>query len=78
MTMKAIISFGAAACLAASFAAPAAELPSKNAKPAALAEKMEKCEIGGEPGFRVGHGDTCLRVSGYVSAQVAAGNLKSH
>jgi Tfp pilus assembly protein FimV len=78
MAMKSFIAFVVAAGSVAAVSAPAAELPSKNAKPAAPTANMEKCEINGEPGFRVGRGDTCLRISGYVSGQVSGGNIKPH
>ena len=55
----------------------AAELPTKLAKPKPAA-KAEKCEIDGQPGFRVAGSDTCLRISGYVSAGVAAKAANSH
>jgi hypothetical protein len=53
------------------FAASAAELPSRNAKPA-TPEKMQTCDIDGQPGFKLPGGETCMRISGYVSAGVTA------
>ena len=54
--------------------ARAAELPSRDAKPPAA--KAKGCEIAGKPGFLAADGQTCIRVSGYVSGQVSGGNLK--
>jgi len=54
--------------------AHAAELPMRQAKSQAPAAKS--CEINGKPGFLASDGQTCIRLSGYVSGQVAAGNLK--
>jgi hypothetical protein len=53
--------------------ASAAELPSRDAKPA---PKARRCEIGGQPGFLAADGQTCVRISGYVSGQFSGGNLK--
>jgi len=61
------------ALLAAS-AASAAELPSRDAKPPTA--KAKSCEIAGKPGFLTADGQTCIRISGYVSGQVTGGNLK--
>ena len=52
----------------------AAELPSRAAK-AKPAEKLRTCEIAGEQGVLLANG-TCVRVSGYVSSGVEAGNVK--
>ena len=54
--------------------AAAAELPTRQAKPATTPAKP--CEINGKPGVLTADGQTCIRLSGYVSGQVAAGNLK--
>ena len=55
-------------------AAHAAELPSRDAKPPA--QKAKRCEIAGHPGFIAADGQTCIRISGFVSGQVSGGNLK--
>jgi hypothetical protein len=58
--------------MAATFgAAHAAELPSRDAKPPA--QKAKRCEIAGQPGILTADGQTCVRVSGYVSSQATAG-----
>jgi hypothetical protein len=54
--------------------AQAAELPTRQAKAQAPAAKA--CQINGKPGFLAGDGQTCIRLSGYISGQVSAGNLK--
>ena len=54
--------------------AGAAELPSRSAK-AKPEDKAQTCEIGGAQGLLLANG-TCVRVSGYVSSGVEAGNLK--
>jgi hypothetical protein len=62
-------------CLAAFVsAASAAELPSRDAKPPA--QKAKRCEIGGQPGVLTADGQTCIRVSGYISSQFTGGSLK--
>ena len=62
----------AVAALFALQAATAAELPSRQAQPAA-AEK--KCRVGGYEGVILPGSETCIRVSGYVSAQTSFGTL---
>ncbi len=52
----------------------AAELPSRDTKPPAA--KAKHCEIAGQPGILAADGQTCIRVSGYVSTQATVGNLK--
>jgi hypothetical protein len=62
-------------CFAASLGtAGAAELPSRDAKPPA--QKARRCEIAGRPGYLAADGQTCIRISGFVSGQVSGGNLK--
>ncbi len=57
------------------FASPAlsAELPSRNQAPP---QPARTCEIDGKPGYKPSGSDICLRIGGYVSGQVSAGNLK--
>jgi hypothetical protein len=54
--------------------ARAAELPSRNAKPAE-ANKARACTVDGQAGVLLPGSQTCVRVSGSVSAQVTAGSL---
>ena len=66
------------ACLAAltfAGAAAAAELPSRAEKAKPAAGKAQECEIDGERGMAL-PGGGCVRVGGYVSVGVGAGNVK--
>jgi hypothetical protein len=63
----------AAAVVSAPTGAGAAELPSRNAPPSAA--KAETCSVDGAPGVRLPGGQTCLRISGSVSAGASAGSL---
>jgi hypothetical protein len=54
-------------------AAQAADLPTKKAAPAA--EYVKICNVDGNAGFVIPGSDTCLKISGYVTAQIEAGNL---
>jgi hypothetical protein len=58
-----------------SFGAVAAELPSRSATTKPPETKARECFIGGERGFET-PGGGCVRISGYVSSQVTAGNVK--
>jgi hypothetical protein len=51
----------------------AADLPNKAAAPAA--DYVKVCRTGGVAGFVIPGSDTCLRISGYVSAGIAVGGL---
>ena len=62
----------AAASLLALHSATAAELPSRHAQPAAAAKK---CQINGQEGVIVPGSATCVRLSGYVSAQTTFGSV---
>ena len=62
-----------AALLAASVDARGAELPSREAK--APTAKAKTCTVNGVPGVVMPGSDICLRLSGSVSASVAAGTL---
>jgi hypothetical protein len=59
------------AALGVAASAAAAELPSRKPKPP---EAVKTCEIGGKPGYLLPGGDVCLRLSGYVSAQISGGS----
>ena len=60
--------------ICAPMGARAAELPSRNAKPAET-DKAKACTIDGQAGVLLPGSQTCVRVSGSVSAQVTAGSL---
>ena len=62
----------AVAALLALQAATAAELPSRQAQPAPAAKK---CQIDGQEGVVLPGAETCMRVSGYVSAQTTFGTV---
>ena len=72
--MKLAIALLIASAVAASAAAGAraAELPSRNAPPAA---KAETSSIDGVPGVVLPGSGVCVKISGSVSAQVSAGSL---
>ena len=73
MTLIKSILLGSAAGIVAVAAAQAADLPTKKAAPA---EYVKICNVGGMAGFILPGSDTCFKISGYVTAQVEAGNLK--
>jgi hypothetical protein len=60
------------AALLALQTATAAELPSRQTQPAPTAKK---CRINGLEGILLPSSETCVRVSGSVNAQAAAGTL---
>ncbi|WP_210254975.1 porin [Methylocapsa sp. S129] len=62
-----------AACIVGAAASHAADLPTRKSAPA---EYVKICNVGGMAGFVIPGSDTCLKIGGYVSAQVEAGNLK--
>src|ERR1700689_4816216 len=53
-------------------AAHAADLPTLKAAPIAY---VMTCNVGGMAGFVIPGSDTCLRISGYVNLEIAAGNV---
>ena len=71
MTLMKSILLGSAAGIVAVAGAQAADLPTKKAAPA---EYVKICNVGGMAGFIIPGSDTCLKISGYVTAQVEAGN----
>ena len=60
------------AALLALQTATAAELPSRQAQPAPAAKK---CRIDGQAGVVLPGAETCMRISGSVSAEAAFGTL---
>jgi Porin subfamily len=73
MTLMKSILLGSAAGIVAVAGAQAADLPTKKAAPA---EYVKICNVGGMAGFIIPGSDTCLKIGGYVTAQVEAGNLE--
>jgi hypothetical protein len=71
--------FGAAlliVCALTASAALAAELPTRAAPPSAEASaKARTCMIDGEKGILLPGSETCMRITGSVSAQVSVGTL---
>jgi hypothetical protein len=73
MTLMKSLLLGSAATLVVVAGAQAADLPTKKGAPAA--EYVKICKIDGMAGFVIPGSDTCLKISGYVTAQIEAGNL---
>ncbi len=61
-----------AAGLAAVGGAAAADLPNRKSAPV---EAVKVCNVAGITGWTLPGTDTCVRLSGYVSAQFTAGNI---
>ena len=74
MTLMKGLLLGSAASLMVVASAQAADLPTKKGAPAA--EYVRICQIGAIAGFIIPGSDTCLKISGYVNAQIAMGNVK--
>jgi hypothetical protein len=64
---------GSAAALAAVAGAQAADLPTRKGAPAA--DYVKICQVDGMAGFVIPGSDTCLKITGTLTAQVEAGNL---
>ena len=73
MTLTKSLLLGSAATLVVVAGAQAADLPTKKGAPAA--EYVKVCKVGDIAGFIIPGSDTCLKISGYVNAQVAMGNV---
>jgi hypothetical protein len=73
MTHAKILLLASTAALVVVAGAQAADLPTKKGAPAA--EYVKVCKVGDIAGFIIPGADTCLRISGYVNAQIAAGNV---
>jgi opacity protein-like surface antigen len=70
--MKSLL-LGSAAALVVVAGAQAADLPTKKGAP--VAEYVKVCKIDGMAGFVIPGSDTCLKITGYMTAQFEAGNL---
>ena len=79
MTLIKSLMLGSAAGIVAIASAQAADLPTKKGAPAAQYVKICTITAGGAPitGFVLPGSDTCLRISGYITGQFEAGNLKN-
>jgi len=77
MTVERCFAFALAVALLGAIAGQAAELPAQNAqsKKPKQAEPVRHCDIAGSPGILAANG-VCVRMSGYISSGVSAGQLK--
>jgi len=65
---------GSAAGIVAVASAQAADLPTKKAAPV---EYVRVCNVGGITGWTLPGSDTCVKFSGYITAQFTGGNLNT-
>jgi len=79
MTLIKSLMLGSAAGIVAIASAQAADLPTKKGAPAAQYVKICTITANGAPitGFILPGSDTCLRISGYITAQIEGGNLNT-
>ena len=74
MTLIKSMLLGSAAAIVAVAAAQAADLPTRKAAPV---EYVQICNVGGITGWTLPGSDTCVKFSGYLTAQFEGGNLTS-
>jgi len=74
MTLIKSILLGSAAGIVAVASAQAADLPTRKAAPV---EYVRVCNVGGITGWTLPGSDTCVKFSGYVTAQIEGGNLNT-
>jgi hypothetical protein len=72
MTLMKSILLGSAAGIVAIATAQAADLPTRKAAPV---EYVRVCNVGGITGWTLPGSDTCVKFSGYITAQFEGGNL---
>ena len=72
MTLIKSLLLGSAAGIVAVASAQAADLPTKKAAPV---EYVRICNVGGITGWTLPGSDTCVKFSGYMTAQFEGGNL---
>jgi hypothetical protein len=65
---------GSAATIVAVASAGAADLPTKKAAPV---EYVRVCNVGGITGWTLPGSDTCVKFSGYITAQFVGGNIST-
>jgi hypothetical protein len=77
MTVGRCLAFALVTAFLGAIAGQAAELPVQNAqsKKPKTAEPVRHCDIAGSPGILAANG-VCVRMSGYISSGVSAGQLK--
>ncbi len=74
MTLIKGILLGSAAGIVAVASAQAADLPTRKAAPV---EYVKICNVGGITGWTLPGSDTCVKFSGYITAQFTGGNLET-
>ncbi|HEY3622588.1 MAG TPA: porin [Roseiarcus sp.] len=74
MTLIKSLLLGSAAGIVAVASAQAADLPTRKAAPV---EYVRVCNVGGITGWTLPGSDTCLKVSGYVTAHFIGGNINN-
>ena len=74
MTLIKSLLLGSAAGIVAVASAQAADLPTRKAAPV---EYVRVCNVGGITGWTLPGSDTCVKFSGYITAQFTGGNLKT-
>ncbi len=75
MSLIKSILLGSAAGIVAVASAQAADLPTKKAAP--VAQYVKICNVGGITGWTLPGSDTCVKLSGYMTAQFTGGNLST-
>ena len=80
MTLIKSLLLGSAAGVVAVSAAQAADLPTRKCPVAAEYVRVCSITVAGAPvvGFVLPGSDTCLKISGYVTAQIEGGNLNNN
>ena len=74
MTLIKSLLLGSAAGIVAVASAQAADLPTRKAAPV---EYVRVCNVGGITGWTLPGSDTCVKFSGYITAQFTGGNLNT-
>ena len=74
MTLIKSLLLGSAAGIVAVATAQAADLPTRKAAPV---EYVRVCNVGGITGWTLPGSDTCVKLSGYITAQFEGGNLNT-
>ncbi len=74
MTLMKSLLLGSAAGIVAVATAQAADLPTRKAAPV---EYVRVCNVGGITGWTLPGSDTCMKLSGFVTAQFVAGTLNT-
>ena len=75
MTLIKSTLLGSAAGILAVAGAQAADLPTHKAAP--VVEYVKVCNVGGITGWTMPGSDTCVKLSGYITAQFTGGNLST-